>query len=283
MFNRSKKNRNIVFKKRKKYGGKRKVNFIFRFLLNRYFFVVIFCCVVFIYKFAYVQESFDQFKNSFLKKTVSVGLEVKDIVVEGYKRTSKGDILKAIAVKKGDPILSFDPQKVKSTLESFSWIKSASVQRKLDGVIYVRILEKVPIALWQKKSNLFIIDDEGSIIKNQDISKFSSLIVLVGENAEQNASKFLKALSNQPFLRKRATSAIFIGNRRWDLILGNKLKVKLPEQDIEKALSFLVKLEKDKYLNDDIISIDIRFSDRLFFYLSPKAMAKRRRTLDKYI
>ena len=55
-------------------------------------------------------------------------------------------------------------------------------------------------------------------------------------------------------------SATFIENRRWDLKLLNNITIKLPEQNIEKALKKYKKIHSNFSDNDlaEIESIDLR-------------------------
>ena len=55
----------------------------------------------------------------------------------------------------------------------------------------------------------------------------------------------------------------FIEKRRWNLILGNNILIKLPESNIEKSLKNLKRLiEKDKILKSNIIEVDLRIDDQ---------------------
>jgi cell division protein FtsQ len=205
-----------------------------------------------------------------------LGLVVEDIIVEGRMQTSPQELFNVLMIRRGDPLLKCSPQQSKQQLEQLPWIQAATVQRRWPNTIYVRLGEKQPIALWQNNSKLFLIDKQGSIIGQQTGTGYSDLLIVVGKGAPDHTVKLLKELDKVADLKSQVTAAIFVGERRWDLILNNKLKIKLPEENIEQALSHLLKLERShKILKDEILAVDLRLPDRSFLVISPEVMQQK--------
>jgi cell division protein FtsQ len=54
-----------------------------------------------------------------------------------------------------------------------------------------------------------------------------------------------------------------VGDRRWNLALDNEITVALPAENMDTALSDLMKLEREfALLSRDVTMIDLRFKDR---------------------
>ena len=71
-------------------------------------------------------------------------------------------------------------------------------------------------------------------------------------------------------------AAVFVGERRWNLRLKNGLDIRLPEQDVGRALAMLSKLDKeDKLFTRDITAVDARLPDRVTVRLSEDAAKAR--------
>ncbi len=69
---------------------------------------------------------------------------------------------------------------------------------------------------------------------------------------------------------------MFVGERRWNLRLANGLDIRLPEDNVEKALATLSRLDSEEQLfSRDITSIDMRLPDRLTVRLSEDAAKAR--------
>ena len=70
-----------------------------------------------------------------------------------------------------------------------------------------------------------------------------NLIILTGKNATINAPNLINTLNYDDNLQ--IISAEYIGARRWNLIIKDRLKVKLPEKDYFSAIKNLNKLIYD--------------------------------------
>lgn len=204
------------------------------------------------------------------------GLAVKEILVEGREHTPPQEIMSALNVSKGVSIFNLKPAEAQKSLESIPWVYSAMVQRRLPATIYVRISEREPIAIWQKDSKHYLIDAKGSVIDQFSKSEFSDLIVITGKEANIHAHEFLTLLQGFPGLLEHIKGAAFVGGRRWDLILENKVRVKLPEKKPEEALERLLKMQQEHKLADGHLNtIDLRLPDRSFLYVQPQEHDKK--------
>ncbi len=200
--------------------------------------------------------------------TASAGLVVQEIFVEGRGETPAPQVLAALDLKRGSPILAFDPAEAKAELERLPWVKEAAVERRLPDTVRVRLTERRPLALWQRHGKLALIDRDGVEIKGADPARFSALPMVVGDDAPHHAAPLLALLATEPELGRRVTAAVRVGSRRWNLRLdageGASVDVQLPERNAGAAWSRLAELERTNRLLDRSVSvIDLRIPDRL--------------------
>jgi cell division protein FtsQ len=94
------------------------------------------------------------------------GLALEKIEIAGQKNAPMPDIVNTLMVRMGDPILAVDLQAIKNRLEDNVWVKAAIVERKLPSTIHVSLMEKTPIAIWQFRHKLYLVDSEGNRIIN---------------------------------------------------------------------------------------------------------------------
>ena len=99
-----------------------------------------------------------------MQGTRLLGLTVADITVEGRETTDRETILAALGAEPGTPILAVSPTLVKEQLEALPWVRTAVIERRLPGTLYVRLVERKPLALWQHGGKLDLIDREGAVI-----------------------------------------------------------------------------------------------------------------------
>lgn len=202
----------------------------------------------------------------------NLGLRVADVAVSGRERTSRDELLSALDVRRGDPIIGFDANAARERLEALPWVRSARVERSLPDVIRVDIVERRPLALWQVDKRLQVIDQEGQVIRVADKRPFRALPLIVGPDAANHAPGLLDLLRGEPELARRLTAAIRVAERRWNVRLDDRIEVRLPAQDIAVAWSRLAAMERTRsVLGRDIVAVDLRLPDRLVVQLAPEA------------
>src|SRR6185437_13276936 len=98
---------------------------------------------------------------------------------------------------------------------------------QLPDTIHVTIVERMPFAFWQRQGKLALIDRDGTVITDTGLDRFPGLIVLVGDDAPQNAAKLLEMIASEKTIADRVTAAVRVGGRRWRLHLDNGINVEL--------------------------------------------------------
>jgi cell division protein FtsQ len=194
------------------------------------------------------------------------GLKVEDILVEGRERTPPEQLVEALGVRRGDPILAIDLDAVRHRLEAISWVRSATVERRLPAEIHLVITERAPIALWQSQGRYFLVDRDGQVV-GDEIAEYGDLPLTVGENAPDHVGELIALLSGEPELAKRFRAAQWVGDRRWNITLdrdGEAIEIRLPEDDPASAWHELARIESEQQLLERKVNVvDMRVPDRL--------------------
>jgi cell division protein FtsQ len=194
----------------------------------------------------------------------AAGLAVNDVRVWGRNRTSADSVLAALDAKRGTPIFAISPADAKARLEALPWVRSASVERLLPDTINVELVERQPLALWQRSGKLELVDREGKVLPVPSLDEFADLIVLVGDDAPKAAMALMDMLASEPALRPRVAAAVRVGGRRWNLRLDTGIEIELPEENTGAAWHELARLDRtDGLLKRDIRRVDLRLPDRL--------------------
>ena len=203
------------------------------------------------------------FGDAMLSASGTLGLKVRQILVEGRARVPAPTVMANLGVHRGMPILGVGVGELRARLEAIPWIESAIVERRLPDTIFVRLVERQPLALWQHNGRFSVIDAKGVVVQDE-VGEFANLPIVVGEDAPAHAESLLLLLATEPDLQKRVTAAIRVGGRRWNLKLDNGIDVRLPEEDAASAWSRLAALEREnKLLSRDVVAVDLRLPDRL--------------------
>jgi cell division protein FtsQ len=207
-----------------------------------------------------------------LDGTARLGLAVADVKVEGREATDRDTILAALGAAPGAPILDVSPARAKEQLEKLPWVRSAVVERRFPDTLYVRLVERKPLALWQHGGKLDLLDRDGTVIPVTHLDRFAKLPLVVGEHAANHAAKLLDILATEPDLAARVSAAIRVGDRRWNLRIDNAIDVLLPADSPASAWAELANLERSSaILKRDVQVVDVRLPDRLVVRVNPEA------------
>ena len=203
------------------------------------------------------------------------GFTVDHVLADGRQETTSSDILAALGVRMGQPILAVDLAAARARVAQLPWVETATVERRLPDTLYVDVTEAEPLALWQQQQKLHVISRSGRVIEGAPVQRFANLLVVVGADAPAHAAELLDMLATQPDLRKRVTAAIRVGERRWNLRFDNGVDVKLPQDNAAAAWAQLAQLEHDYgLLGRDLTVIDLRQPSQLLVHLGPAALQR---------
>ncbi len=201
-----------------------------------------------------------------LDASARAGLGVHDIQIEGTRRTPRDDVLAALGVNLGAPVLGVDIAAARRRVEDLPWVESARVERRLPAVVRVAVQERDPVALWQRDGRHVLVDAAGAPIA-ADAGAFGHLPVVVGADAPAHAAGLLAALAAEPDLLARVKAAVRVGGRRWNLTLDDLAagpQVRLPEEGLAAAWRRLAAIERHQaVLTPQMAVVDLRLPDRM--------------------
>ncbi len=214
-----------------------------------------------------VSKQFESWQQDFYDFTDKLGFTVDEIVVQGRRRTSKQELMQAIAVSREDNIFEVDVYALQQRLEQLPWVRKAAVKKTfLPNVINITLQEKKVQSLWQISEKFHPIDEDGKVIE-ADYVPDKPLLLIVGAGAPENINSLLKIIQQDKGIYQRVKVANFISKRRWNLVLDDirdGITIKLPEEDVEKAWKKLIKLNTTKgILKRKLTILDLRFKGKI--------------------
>ncbi|MBT4908274.1 MAG: FtsQ-type POTRA domain-containing protein [Rhodospirillaceae bacterium] len=202
--------------------------------------------------------------TSILEVSANVGLRVEDVVLSGRQNADAVEILAALDIERGSPIFAMDMNAARDRIESLGWVRSAEIARRLPDIVFVRVVERQPLAIWQHDGQAALVDRFGKTIQRSGLDAFAHLPLIVGDGAPDHAAQLIDLLQTYPAVAKAIEAAVRVSERRWNLRLRNGIDVRLPEQNISAALTRLDDFQREHALLDrDVVAVDLRVPDRL--------------------
>ncbi|WP_375631205.1 MULTISPECIES: cell division protein FtsQ/DivIB [unclassified Bartonella] len=200
---------------------------------------------------------------------------VTHVDISGNKRLAKQDIFKILKLDVAPSIFTFDVERARSLLEKQAWVQSANVQKIYPNKMRISIVEREPYAIWQHDGIMDIVDHTGRVIVPFKGEIVRDLPLVVGQGAQNAAKVFIQALSVYPEVYDRIRAFVRVGDRRWDLVLNNGMRVMLPENGaLERLSSLFSSGTMQDLLSRDILSVDLRLADRITVSLSDETLER---------
>lgn len=204
-------------------------------------------------------------RETIAELSIKTGMTVDNIVVEGRYMTDEKSLIETLNIPKDTSIFLIDLDHLSEIIYTqVPWVVESRVERHFPNSIHIALKEITPVARWQTNNRFFIISEEKTVAVPNFIG-FEKLPLLSGAGADTGAVALMRLLKSEPLVAERLKGAERIGNRRWNLILKDDVKIMLPDTDEGLALSRLSKMHQEKNVLDKNIShIDMRLRDRLF-------------------
>ena len=212
----------------------------------------------------------EDIRAGFVSAAAGAGMTVQQIDASGSERISTETIRTATGVDIGTPIFAVDLAAAQGRVEAIGWVESATVERRLPSTLHVRIVERKPVAIWQRNQRWVMVDRSGMEIGAEPIGRFAHLPIVVGDGALRHMPALLDAMATDPALSRRVRAATWIGGRRWTVHFHNGLEAKLPEREIGAAWARLVReVGEHRLLDEPIAVVDLRLPDRTIVRIRP--------------
>ncbi len=93
--------------------------------------------------------------------------QLREIHFEGGTHVSEESLRQLIQKASPPNLLRIDLEHVRGIVETEAWVKSAVVRRKLPDELYIYVAERQPAAVAAIDRELYIVDEEGTILDRQ--------------------------------------------------------------------------------------------------------------------
>ena len=133
------------------------------------------------------------------------------------------------------------------------------------GILYIKVEEKTPALLLKKEMGFTVLSAHGDYIRSVSSREyFSNLPVVTGvgaENAASQAPAILKVIDKK---LSKVRGLVFVGQRRWNIIMTSGQIIMLPENNPEQAMQKILILDKaEQILSRQIAVFDFRLPSRI--------------------
>lgn len=204
------------------------------------------------------------------------GFAVRQVSIEGASNQPRLSIYREVLEGGSDSMLLTDLPAIRGRLKELPWVLDANVRRRWPDRLEVDIIEREPVAIWQYRQRLHLIDADGRLLPEDRLEDFRHLPLLVGASANRQAGPLLRMLAERPRLAPHVAAAMWVGDRRWDLRMKSGETVSLPEGPLAPhALARFDALDRQSpLLGRGFVRFDLRIPEKMVVRVSDETGAK---------
>ena len=178
------------------------------------------------------------------------------------------------------PVSSFDLDldALRLHVTDLTAVRSAQVRVTPAGTLEIAVVQRIPVAVWRYADGLRLIDAEGVMTGMiGERADRPDLPLIAGDGAKDAIDEALALFSAAAPIAPRVRGLVRMGERRWDMVLDNDLRILLPTGAPVQALERVIALHQAQQMLDrDVAAVDMRLGDRPTLRLNPTALTSLR-------
>ena len=143
-------------------------------------------------------------------------------------------------------------------------VASAAIKVTVSGVLQIDISERTPAFIWRKDDVISVIDEKGKFIRLATSRlDYPELPLVIGEAANLSIADISSLMEDNQYFLEHVRAFVRVGERRWDLVLDNNLRIMLPQTEFLAAFDRLMLMSQSGSLfSNQLSSIDMRLVER---------------------
>ncbi|MEM7742545.1 MAG: cell division protein FtsQ/DivIB [Pseudomonadota bacterium] len=190
---------------------------------------------------------------------------VRGLAVTGASVDLTRRIEELVPITPGLSSLSLDVAAVKTEVEALGPVKTAHVALAASGTLRISLVERLPVVLWRDaEDRMWLMGDDGAVVAPAATrAGYPELPVLLGDAAPGHVPEALALIAAAPDIAPRMRALVYVGARRWDIVLDRGQRLLLPEDDPALALDRIVAWDlSTELLSRDVALVDMRLAER---------------------
>lgn len=178
------------------------------------------------------------------------------------------------------PVSSFalDLEAMRQKIERIDAVDHAELHVRAGGILAINVTERQPALVWRDGAGLTLLDAGGHRVAGLTVREGRpDLDLIAGEGADRAVPEALALFRAAGPIADRVRGLVRMGERRWDLVLDNDMRILLPETDPVPALERVIALDgAEQLLSRAVTVVDMRNRQRPTLRLTPEALARMR-------
>ena len=227
--------------------------------------LVIFCGTLILFLNINVHENIEALKKD-LKRALVERPEfmIRVASVDGASDELAHEIREIMPLNFPVSYFDLDIKYLHKVLNDIPAVASAAIKVTVSGVLQINISERIPAFIWRKDDVISVIDEKGEFIRLATSRlDYPELPLVIGEAANLSIADISSLMEDNQYFLDQVRAFVRVGERRWDLVLDNNLRIMLPQAEFLAAFDRLMLMsESGSLFSNQLSSIDMRLVER---------------------
>ena len=227
--------------------------------------LIIFCGTLILFLNINVHENIEALKKD-LKRALVERPEfmIKVASVDGASDELAHEIREIMPLNFPVSYFDLDIKYLHKVLNDIPAVASAAIKVTVSGVLQINISERIPAFIWRKDDVISVIDEKGEFIRLATSRlDYPELPLVIGEAANLSVADISSLMEDNQYFLDQVRAFVRVGERRWDLVLDNNLRIMLPQTEFLAAFDRLMLMsESGSLFSNQLSSIDMRLVER---------------------
>ena len=227
--------------------------------------LVIFCGTLVLFLNINVHENIQALKKDLRRALVErPEFMIKVASVDGASDELAHEIREIMPLDFPTSYFDLDIKYLHKILNDIPAVASAAIKVTVSGVLQIDISERTPAFIWRKDDVISVIDEKGKFIRLAGSRlDYPELPLVIGEAANLSIADISGLMEDNQYFLDQVRAFVRVGERRWDLVLDNNLRIMLPQTEFLAAFDRLMLMNQSGSLFSNQISIiDLRLVER---------------------
>lgn len=202
---------------------------------------------------------------------------VSRIEIEGASPGLEAQMREILLDAEGASSLQLHASELRARVEALGEVRQATVALQAPDALRIAVVERRPAMVWREDGTVRLIDATGAtIVSIGGRAERPDLPLVVGDGAARAAREALAIFAAAAPLQDRLRGLVRVGERRWDVVLTQGMRIMLPAERPVEAMDQALALDRAHGLfARDVAAIDLRLPQRPTLRLGPDALEAR--------
>ena len=206
------------------------------------------------------------FLSTIVNNNFSINIDkfflIKNIYIDIDEEENKNLIKSQTNFLLNSNIFKIDRKAIVKKISNLNFLEKIEIYKDYPSQIIIKAKETEIIAVTYLDQKKYFVGLNGKFISEKKLNNIEKLPIIFGKFKINDFISFREKLNQNKVNNSKISKYYFHKNKRWDLYFNNNILLKLPEKNIDNALSLFKYFQKNNKIKRNTI-VDLRIANRV--------------------